>query len=307
MKQLQKYTWLIDTIRRAGKITHKELSSRWERCKELSDCRPLHRATFNRWRDAIFSEFGIIIDCQRAGGNQYYIANPEDIDENELKKWMIDSFSVSNLIGENLALKNRIIVDPIPSGHNHLTAVLNAMKDNSVITIGYKAFNYNRPYPVTIEPLCLKLYENRWYLLGHNLSLDTMRIYGLDRIESVTVTDAKFKLPKGFSGADFFSGYYGIVVDNESRPERIVIRAGSNYVPYLKTLPLHHSQMIIEERADHADIQLYLIPTYDFVMKLLQIGPQIEVVAPQSLRQTVRNAIEMMQNIYASDEKPVSR
>ena len=55
MNQLQKYTWLIDTIRRAGKISHKDLSDRWQRNKELSDYKPLHRATFNRWRDAIFS------------------------------------------------------------------------------------------------------------------------------------------------------------------------------------------------------------------------------------------------------------
>lgn len=31
MNQLQKYTWLIDTIRRAGKISHKDLSDKWER------------------------------------------------------------------------------------------------------------------------------------------------------------------------------------------------------------------------------------------------------------------------------------
>lgn len=67
MTQLQKYTWLIDTIRCAGKISHKELSDKWERNKDLSDCKPLHRATFNRWRDAIFSQFGIIIDCQKTG------------------------------------------------------------------------------------------------------------------------------------------------------------------------------------------------------------------------------------------------
>lgn len=74
MNQLQKYTWLIDTIRRAGKISHKDLSDRWERCKDLSDCKPLHRATFNRWRDAIYEQFGIMIDCQKVGGYLYYIS-----------------------------------------------------------------------------------------------------------------------------------------------------------------------------------------------------------------------------------------
>ena len=36
MLQLQKYTWLIDTIRRAGKISLEEISDRWQRNKDLS-------------------------------------------------------------------------------------------------------------------------------------------------------------------------------------------------------------------------------------------------------------------------------
>ncbi|WP_206225130.1 hypothetical protein [Parabacteroides sp. ZJ-118] len=59
MNQLQKYTWLINTIRRAGKISHKDLSDRWSRDKDFSDGHGLQRATFNRWRDAIYEQFGI--------------------------------------------------------------------------------------------------------------------------------------------------------------------------------------------------------------------------------------------------------
>ena len=36
MNQLQKYTWLIDTIRRSGKISHKELSSTARRVAVIS-------------------------------------------------------------------------------------------------------------------------------------------------------------------------------------------------------------------------------------------------------------------------------
>jgi len=72
MLQLQKYTWLIDTIRKARKISLEEISDRWERNKDLSDYKPLSRATFNRWKDAIFSQFGIIISCQRTGGYLYF-------------------------------------------------------------------------------------------------------------------------------------------------------------------------------------------------------------------------------------------
>lgn len=37
MTQLQKYTWQIDTIRHAGKISHKVLSDRWSRNEDFSD------------------------------------------------------------------------------------------------------------------------------------------------------------------------------------------------------------------------------------------------------------------------------
>lgn len=301
MNQLQKYTWLIETIRRAGKITHKELSDRWERHKDLSDCRPLHRATFNRWRDAIFSQFGILIECQKIGGYLYYISNPEDINEDKLKKWMLDSFAAGNIIGENLSLKGRILVDEIPSGREHLTTLLEAMKENRVVNISYRAFMKPHAYVFPIEPYCVKLFENRWYVLAHNVDYDDMRIYGLDRIESAETTNKNFKLPQNFNAEEYFSTAYGIVIGDDIKPERIVIRANEEHKHYLNSLPLHHSQRMIEDCGEYADFELYLSPTYDFVMKLLQVGAMIEVIHPQSLRKTMKGWISDMYNLYKND------
>lgn len=301
MTQLQKYTWLIETIRRAGKISHKDLSEKWERCKDLSDCKPLPRATFNRWRDAIFSQFGILIDCQRVGGYNYFIANPEDIDEDQLKKWMLDSFAVGNIIGENLSLKGRILVEEIPSGRDHLTTVLEAMKDNRVINITYRPFNKTNGFTFPIEPYCVKMFENRWYVLAHNIHYGDMRIYGLDRIESVEVSDEKFKIPDGFDPEGYFSDSYGIVVGTGEKPEKVVLRANNDHKYYLKSLPLHHSQRLIEDCGEYADFELFLAPTYDFVMKLLHVGSMIEVLEPQHLRKTMKGWIKDMYELYKND------
>lgn len=301
MIQLQKYTWLIDTIRRAGKISFEEISERWERNKDLSDYRPLSRATFNRWKDAIFSQFGIIISCQRAGGYLYYIENPEDIDEDNLKKWMLDSFAVGNLIGENLSLKDRILVNQVPSARDYLAALLEAMKENRTVTITYCAFGKTKSYTFCIEPYCVKLFENRWYVLAHNVQYDDIRIYGLDRIEDLKVEDRTFKLPKDFSASDFFSSYYGIVTNMNINPERIVIRAYKDHIPYINSLPLHHSQKLLEDNGEYVDFELYLVPTYDFVMRLLHVGAMIEVVSPVSLRKTMKGWISDMYNLYKND------
>lgn len=301
MNQLQKYTWLIETIRRVGRISHKDLSDKWEQHKDLSDSRPLHRATFNRWRDAIYEQFGIIIDCQKIGGYLYYIANPEDINEDKLKKWMLDSFAVGNIIGENLSLKERIIVDEIPSGRKYLTSLLETMKENKVVNISYRPFKKSRGYTFPIEPYCVKLFENRWYVLAHNVDYDDIRLYGLDRIESVEITDKSFKLPKDFNAEEYFLTAYGIVIGHNVKPERIVIRANEDHKHYLKSLPLHHSQRLIEDCGEYADFELYLSPTYDFVMKLLHVGAMIEVIQPQSLRKTMKGWISDMYNLYKND------
>lgn len=298
MIQLQKYTWLIETIRRAGMISHKELSDRWERCKDLSDYRPLHRATFNRWRDAIYSQFGIIISCKRVGGYLYYIENPEDIDDDKLKKWMLDSFAVGNLIGENLSLKDRILVDHIPSGQSHLATILEAMKDNRVVNIVYRAFQYSKSYDIAVEPYCVKLFENRWYMLGRNVDKDVMRLYGLDRIETAEIGEQKFMLPKSFSATDYFSNYYGIIADESIEPVTVVIRAEKIHTPYLKSLPLHHSQRLVEDTDNYSEFRLFVAPTFDFIMKLLQAGPLIEVIAPEELRDTMRDLVSQMNEKY---------
>ena len=224
MNQLQKYIWLIDTIHRAGKISLKELSKKWESNKDLSDYDPLPRATFNRCRTAIYEQFNIIIDCQKKGDFLYFIANPEDIDENNLKKWMLDTFAVGNLIGENISLKNRILVDEIPSGRDHLTHLLEAMKENRILMLTYRPFGHDEGYTFPIEPYCVKLFENRWYVLGRN-NRNEIKLYGLDRMEDVEITEESFKLPKDFVAAEYFSKAFGIVVMDDVKPETITLRA----------------------------------------------------------------------------------
>lgn len=80
MKKNGRYTWLVDTIRRSGAISHQELSTLWENETKLSGNKPLNRSTFRRWRKVIQNKFGIIIGCRKSRVHSYYIANPEDFD-----------------------------------------------------------------------------------------------------------------------------------------------------------------------------------------------------------------------------------
>ena len=214
---------------------------------------------------------------------------------------MLDSFAVSNLISENLSLKDRILVSKIPSARDYLTRLLEAMRENRVVTITYCGFNKSGSHTFPIEPYCVKLFENRWYVLAHNIHYDDYRIYGLDRIENLEMTMDTFKLPKDFSASDYFSNYYGIISDSNIKPERIVIRAYRDHIPYMKSLPLHHSQKLLEDSGGYADFELFLAPTFDFIMRLLSAGAMIEVMSPESLRKTLKEWVSDLYNLYKND------
>lgn len=73
------------------------------------------------------------------------------------------------------------------------------------------------------------------------------------------------------------------------------------YPNYLMSLPLHHSQQLIEDYGEYADFELYLAPTYDFIMKLLHVGSMIDVISPPTLRNTMKSWISDMYNLYNND------
>ena len=300
MTQLKKYLWLIDTISRRGEISHKELSGEWERNKDLSDYKPLHRGTFNRWRAAIYDKLGVKIECRAAGGYKYYIANPEEIDENRLKRWLLDTFSIGNIVEDNISLKDRILVEEIPSGRLHLTGLIEAMKRNCAVNIVYHSFRTGESCTAIVEPYCVKLFEGRWYLLARTSGDAKPILYGLDRIQSLEIRDETFRLPKDFSAAAFFEPLYGIVSE-DVRPQKIVIRAHSQHRHYVQSLPLHHSQRLIADRGEYADFELYVAPTFDFIMRILHDGAWLEVMSPASLRQAMKGWITDMADLYEDD------
>ena len=300
MSQLKKHIWLINTIRRHGKISFRELSELWERNKDMSDYQPLHRGTFNRWRGDIRKIMHIDIDCQKTGGYLYFISNSDDIDDDKLKKWMLDTFSLGNLVEENLSLKNRILVEEIPSGLIHLTPIMEAMKENKVVEMTYTSFRTGDTQIIIVEPYCVKLFEGRWYLLAKPTAQDKMRIYGLDRIQSLTTLEHTFNLPVGFSASESFESMYGIVSENV-KPQRIVLRAYKQHKHYIKSLPIHHSQRLIEDNGEYADFELYVAPTYDFIMRLLHDGAWLEVISPVSLRKAIKGWISDMYELYEDD------
>ncbi|MDR0864042.1 MAG: WYL domain-containing protein, partial [Candidatus Symbiothrix sp.] len=226
------------------------------------------------------------------------IENTEDIENSSLRAWLLNTFAVNNLINESHDLKNRILFEEIPSGQRFLTTVIEAMRDNLCLAITYQAFWYDTPFLLVIEPYCLKIFKQRWYVIGKNRSINEIRRYSLDRIQEIRTTNETFKLPKTFDAKSHFENSFGIIVDPNIQACVVKIKAFGNRRKYLQTLPLHPSQREIESNAEYSIFQYYLAPTPDFKQELLACGAEIEVLSPLSFRNEIAETVTKMQNFY---------
>lgn len=300
-KIIDKYVWLMNTIRKAGYmgITLESIKEEWNRKdnQHLSDGLELLDRTFHKWRKAIREQFHVEIECKRKGGYRYYIANPEVLQGRDLSNWLIDTIGVSQLLINNIALKERILLEDVPSGLNFLPDVLDAMKDNHVISVTHQGFWHTEPHKTDVHPYCVKLFKQRWYMVGYSTSRQAIRTYALDRVLAIQRLEQKFQMPASFSPEYFFKNTYGVMMGNEL-PRDIKIRVNAFEANYLRSLPLHHSQQEVFKCMNYSIFTYHLCPEYDFMMELLSKGDVVEVLEPASLRDNVATIARNLNKMY---------
>lgn len=299
---LNKYIWLMDTIHRAGKISLAEINRLWVRT-EMSGGEEIPKRTFHKWRIAIEDMFGLIIENEKGGDYRYYIDNDEEINSNKLRSWMIDTISTSNLLMNNMGMKDRILLENIPSGENYLQLIIEAMKEGKKITFNYYNYWRNDHHDHTVEPYCVKLFRQRWYVLAKVSDGDRKLIFSLDRMSNCQKSEESFDFPDDFDAYTYFENCFGIVPAENQQPQHIRIKASTGQANYIRDLPLKEGrQEEVEKNDKYSIFDLYLNTTFDLEQEILWQGENVEVLEPKEFRDRIKHRIEQMWNHYKEDK-----
>lgn len=308
----KEYIWLVNTIRKAGDdgITFAEINEKWLET-ELSEGVELARSTFNRHKDAIEDIFGLIIDCNRLNGYRYFISNEEVLSEDSIQNWMLNTLTVSNIIGEALTLQDRILLQPAPVEGDYLKMIIKAMKKNVKLAVDYRKYGDDEPRHLTFEPYCIKLFKQRWYILGHfhrnaiadRPEVDYFGVFSFDRILNMSLTDDKFQMDPSFNAQAYFEECFGVLVNDDTVAQRIVIRVFGDERFYVRDLPIHKSQREIGQGEDYTDFELFMRPTIDLSTHFVSRSFLIKVLEPQWLADEIHHMHMQAVLMYEAENK----
>jgi len=304
MNQINKLAWLVDTLRRHGRLSFKQINELWMDNTDFSAGEPLPIRTFHKWRQSIVDTFGLLVDCEKCGDFRYYISNLDDMKDNSVELWLLNSFTVCNSLIENRGMKDRIIMEDVPSGITYLELIISAMRHNHCVEFVYHNYVRGDHLRHVIKPYFVKLFKRRWYMIGSYQDSDTIRIYSLDRIDKLTVLeDSTFEYPKDFCPEEFFRYNFGIYT-SDKEPENVVVKASAWQACYLRALPImKETQQEIETTDEYSIFTFKIAPTYDFMQELLRMGDTIEVLEPKWLREEMKELIGRMKKMYSTKAK----
>lgn len=298
-KVFERYKWLADLIQRSGGITLEEIQRAWDRSPLNDDGKALSERTFHRHKEEIEEAFNITIKCHKAT-NKYYVENEDEVADGGVTDWMLSTIAVDNMLNESRDLRDRIQFERIPGGREYLSVFINAMRDGTVLAMKYHNFKKGSSGEMTIQPYFLKVFEQRWYVVGKTSSHPgELRTYALDRILSLEPTEEKFKYPKDFSPEGFFANCYGIFHSSE-KPGFVRLKVSFPYAMYLETLPLHRTQRKVEEESTEAFAvyEYFMSPAQDFIQYLASQASTVEVLEPAGLRDAVAAEVARMYRTY---------
>lgn len=201
----------------------------------------------------------------------------------------------------------------------YIKEIFEAIENRQVLDIVYPRLNAGKVF--SFAPYLLKRFNNKWFVIGR-MYVDNPFDWTLIPLAAISIlnqhkgnnkylpkyeceiTELKERIRSYY---DKVIGYH--VPTNETDPdkvprhlsadtlkvEKVEIKCSSNKFRFIKENPIHPKQNIDEETGV---VTLDVVVNSHLIQRILSLGLDIEVIGPVSLRNSIREIISKMNEIY---------
>ena len=284
---ITRYTLILTKLKSKPYSTYDEIQSyidntiEYRRMNDETLNVGFSKRTLQRDMNEIKNLFGVSIEYSVK--NKGYFISEGSYDNKNFER-MIEAFDLFNSLNMAQDLSRYIYLEKRkPKGTENLYGILHAIKNRVKIKFSYFKFWDDTITERIADPLGLKEFKNRWYVIAKDKEEGHVKSFALDRISDFEITNNKFKYPAGYNVEDSFKHCFGMTNLEDETPEEIILSFDPYQANYIKTMPLHESQEIILENDKEVRIQLKLNITHELIMELLSYGNNLKVLQPKVL------------------------
>lgn len=193
---------------------------------------------------------------------------------------------------------------PYSQYNKQIEQINDAVINKRVIDIIYYTMSRKKETQRKVAPYKLWFVDGSFYLIGHCKWKKEIRIFAVDRIKMLTLTDEIFEVPDDFDVDDFMRNSFGAF---HGKPEKVKVLFSADIAEYIKEKIWHESQKLHDTPDGSVLFEADVACTRDIKAWIMRWGANAIVLEPEKLRNEIRTeAIEMLA-AYANGMEQVKK
>lgn len=186
-------------------------------------------------------------------------------------------------------------------GLHYISLLHKAIVEKTAIRITYRSFKSDVSRSFVFSPYVLKEYRNRWFVFGRrDRGRSEVENLALDRIQGIEIYENdQYRSDPDFKPADYFKDIVGVTRNNTPM---ITIRfcANADQAPYIRTKPIHASQMVIETDPEDGTtiFQIQAIVNNELIREFISYAEGVKVLSPRFFVSTIRKKLRLAAEQY---------
>lgn len=243
--------------------------------------------TITRIIENIYLEIGLKLQFPRNKACEILESetNSDYLEKFQFYKGLYFRHILQKSITEN-SIQNQFIsfgFDTLNKNIELIETILNSIIESKKIKVFYKKFQEYTIKEYLVNPLFIKEYLNRWYVIGDTENIKN-RVFALDRIENIEFLSSHFKNTNANETKIFD---HTIGVNFSGKVEKVNLLISQEQYPYFETLPIHKTQKIIDKTASGFIISIEVCCNYELEQWILHYGNTIKVIEPKHLKERI--------------------
>jgi predicted DNA-binding transcriptional regulator YafY len=151
-----------------------------------------------------------------------------------------------------------------------------------------------------VDPYKVMFFDSTFYLIGLCHLRSEIRMFVLDRIKMMNITDETFEIPDDFDLESYMQSPFKVIHD---KPVTVTIRFDQKAAGYIKEKIWHHSQKIEPQKDGSIIFTAEVAGTEEVKHWVLSYGNKAEVLQPQYLREEIASELIESLNKYSEEAR----
>jgi proteasome accessory factor B len=148
------------------------------------------------------------------------------------------------------------------------------------VSLTYKKPDANKASVYLVDPYALVLYEQGLYVAGYSHRSHAERLFAVDRIQKITLTEERFEIPVSYSSIERYVDQFGLI---EGLPQEVRVWFSEDVAHLMLERQWHPSQRIKKLKNGSVEVTFHAGGIDEIAWWVLSWGKEAKVLSPPRL------------------------